>query len=636
MLLLILSICTLTHEFGYAAHLRRSAISLDVLKNDWIEISKASDILKEVKSLQQRLHDRQKRAVSAGVLLMGTSLTLSYANVILETYLAIEGCCGLYKEACENKEKFDNLKPVVEEKINTVNSEYLAATNALEYVKQCNSLNQEIWVQLNMIKTLSEVLITSIDDSLITKFNTINNEIKEQVMANNQTVIGFTYEQLDIKYNSLYDSTLGRLSMLSKVLGWPLYFAGAYAYKQYKVNQIEKTLTTEFGRQLTNAQPKSKKLFGITDSAVKKHLHQTAVSQYNSKMATSKTTQFINAASHVYYTFSIGFDTYFMIKKIKNCQKIRDETRAGLDKIVEADEELDALLKNVTDYRNFVDKEGWTYVKDQITGDNVTAILEDISSLAKKAGENSKTQELTNASKTIDHFISAVPDADYQTTHQLQGQLVSALDLIVLTFGCQGEMTQLLNYVTFGCKSGHDSIHNLYTAGLTHYKKVNSDSCTDKGTPHVTETDVSNLVKVQAAEEGFQFDCVLNDDKLKQFACDSHYQQQSAAQIASKLGLTEAQVNFFTNGCPLPKSLTTAQKDFVCISRQAGSSDGEIAQDMGFPELEQLVAAYTCPVTALPLDEQKKVCSLRKYMSDEDIAETMDYNLALVKIVVCQ
>ena len=36
-------------------------------------------------------------------------MAVSLAGIGFEAYLAIKGCCGLYQEACDNKDEFENI-----------------------------------------------------------------------------------------------------------------------------------------------------------------------------------------------------------------------------------------------------------------------------------------------------------------------------------------------------------------------------------------------------------------------------------------------------------------------------------------------------------------------------------------------
>ena len=70
--------------------------------------------------------------------------------------------------------------------------------------------------------------------------------------------------------------------------------------------QAAKTLDTKYGKLLRNAAPKAQKFFGFTDKNIQSHLKETARSQYNRKMATSKLANFVSGAGYLYTAVSAG------------------------------------------------------------------------------------------------------------------------------------------------------------------------------------------------------------------------------------------------------------------------------------------------------------------------------------------
>ena len=76
--------------------------------------------------------------------------------------------------------------------------------------------------------------------------------------------------------------------------GWELGYVFKITCFSFLQIQIAKALDTDYGLKLQNV--KVQKKFGIVDGNIKAHIKETATSQYNARMSTSKVAKFINRA----------------------------------------------------------------------------------------------------------------------------------------------------------------------------------------------------------------------------------------------------------------------------------------------------------------------------------------------------
>merc|ERR1719433_1632701 len=115
------------------------------------------------------------------------------------------------------------------------------------------------------------------------------------------------------------------------------------------------------------------------------------------------------------------------------------------------------------------------------------------------AGEEAKTSDLVNAKTTIDNFVKEISPADFATTYHLQKDLISALGNVTYLLACHIEQLGMLNYMTYNCKAGYDSLHVIYAQAQTLYPRLESEQCHDKvGTPYMTEAEVYKAVEITA------------------------------------------------------------------------------------------------------------------------------------------
>jgi len=66
---------------------------------------------------------------SIGAVLFGAALFVSLANIGFDIYLMIEGCCGLYPDACEYQEKFNTTRGNIETTSNLIDQKWLESKN---------------------------------------------------------------------------------------------------------------------------------------------------------------------------------------------------------------------------------------------------------------------------------------------------------------------------------------------------------------------------------------------------------------------------------------------------------------------------------------------------------------------------
>ena len=108
----------------------------------------------------------------------------------------------------------------------------------MTYVQYSATKNDEIALELKRILSAYENTIETVDPNIINLYNNKTEEIKAQVQKKNETVIGWTYAEVNTEFNSLFDTSLGRLQALSGLIGLIAEGALTYMWNWYKTNRV--------------------------------------------------------------------------------------------------------------------------------------------------------------------------------------------------------------------------------------------------------------------------------------------------------------------------------------------------------------------------------------------------------------
>lgn len=113
-----------------------------------------------------------------GTILFAISIFAMVANLAFDIYLQVKGCCGIYPSACTYRDEFIAIRDNLRDRADWMNTNYTLSENLLEYIKQTNLNNQDIWQELNRIMILTERIIRTLDPKLLEKFDYKSAELR--------------------------------------------------------------------------------------------------------------------------------------------------------------------------------------------------------------------------------------------------------------------------------------------------------------------------------------------------------------------------------------------------------------------------------------------------------------------------
>lgn len=534
---------------------------------------------------------RQKRGITA--ILFGVALFASIANIAFDIYLQVEGCCSLYSDACTYQDKFDDAKESLDNTSAKIDTKWAFAQNLLTYVQYSSSRNEEISLELKRITETYENILETIDPEIINKYNNISNELKEQIEAKNETVLAWTNTDLDTAFTSLMETAIGRLQVLSGLLGVIAEGSMTYLWNWYKTAKVKDFLQTTQGNQLTNvANHKALKTLGSMDADA--FLTQTATVRRQADVALSRGARAMTWAANVMYLVQIGVEIWMTILKVQQCEQVRDNVIDAYNKIQPEVADMEALYVEVSDHYDNLTAT-YSEIKTEISDDDFFGYLESIDALVLASSVTSPSTATTSA--TITNFIDTIGSTtDYNTIYNMQGDLITALESITFTLDCYYKKTQAFTVVASRCQGGEDTLTEIYNSVVSEFD-TNDDACAvNASLVYTSFADVETYSNAQAAENGYNADCLLNNVVMQDSVCSKVCEGATDATIASDLSITEAYVTSFKSNCPDSCPLTPAQITQLCMFKGFGMSLAQL--QLAYPDNDptDVETAYnSCP-----------------------------------------
>lgn len=206
--------------------------------------------------------------------------------------------------------------------------------------------------------------------------------------------------------------------------------------------------------------------------------------------------------------------------------------------------------------------QGWNKIRSELLRKDLHDILTEFRKLALSAATQSKAMK--DAVAAIEKFQRKIRYADYQSTFDLQKILIKGLAGVKFSLDCYRNLVKAIKFMVDHCKKGDGQFTDLWDRS-TYYFGLNSKSCRDNaGVPYTTKEKMENVIKIQAANNSFNPDCILNSKDIKYLACAKKYRGYKASEIATQLKLTVAQVNLLLPNCP-PAPITPRTISTICI-----------------------------------------------------------------------
>ena len=536
---------------------------------------------------------REKRGVIVAIL-VGASIVASLANLGFDIYLHIKGCCGVYPSACRYRDEFERTKKTLTTKSRNIDNIWTSAENTKEWVKQCNTQNRELWLEINRIANVEEELIEALSVNVIIGFQNKSTELKGKIRDKNATVLALTLQQLSVEYDSPFNSVKGTLLALTGVVGQVGSILISKAYSSYKINKMANFLKTTEGSRLINAQPKAQKLLGVSKTNINSHFKATAKAQYKANYKPIRG-KIASGGAAVLAVITIGLEIYAAVMKVKACQKVRDNAYDAVKNMRKANVDMDGMLVNVREYQRRVTVEGWNKIRSELTKKDVAENLKQLRSLALGAANQSKAMK--DAVTAIDNFLSKIRYANYQATFDLQRNLIKGLAGIKYSLECHRNVILATSYMIKHCKNGNGQFSKLWDQSVLHFQ-LNVRSCLDgTGIAYLTKSKMEEAIKKVAATEKFNPDCILNSKDIRYLVCTWKYKGFSPKATAAQLKLTEQQAQIIMSACP-PEPITPHKVNSICQLHKDGVEIDNIVSVVSMPFIKVVqVVIHNCTHT---------------------------------------
>lgn len=579
-----LTVILLLQEFSSARYINRP-LRLKGLN----ERLRKSALETSENALETQEHSRNRR--SLGAILFGTALFVSIANIAFDVYLQIEGCCGLYPNACTYIDKFKQSQANIESLSTATDAVWANAEAKHTWVSYTNDKNSELWIQVNRIMQLSQQIVEVLDPNVVIALQEKNAELEKAVANGNQTVLLWSAAQISTEFNSLFDTQLGTLQHLSGVVGNVAELILARAYGWYKKVQIRNMLTTTYGSQLANANDKSLKFLGAVDAD--DLVKQTTTSRYNYNAASSRGAKIVGVATGVLSLFQIGVEIWMAILKVQQCENTRDSIRDAYNQIKPQEVNMAAVKADVDQYYSNLTSL-YDTVKSQITSELFLDYLGQIKNMTDYASV--QTTAMQTASNQLSSFMSGITNADESTTYDYQVDLISALSNVTFTYECYLVKARTIASVDSRCKSGSDTLQNIYNSVTSEYG-TNTGSCTNAaGITYTSYASIETYIQGSAQRSGYQSDCILNNADKQGSACAKKCSGFTSAETATDMSITEVQATYFYDQCPSECPPTPAERDTICTLKGYGLPVANIAAAVNKTEDQvNTVVAKDCP-----------------------------------------
>jgi len=579
-----LAVLLLLQEFSSARYVNRPHQLKGIKERERREVEET-----ENNALQHQRHSRNRRSLAA--VLMGTALLVSAGNIVFDVWLQIKGCCSLYPDACTYYDKFKASQANLETLSEETNAVWLQAEKKYTWVTYSNNKNNEIWIEVNRIMQLSETIVNVLEPNVIIALQDKNDQIKTAVESGNNTVLTWSAAQIDTEFKSLFDTQLGTIQHLSGVIGNVAEIILSQTYGWYKKVQIQNMLRTTYGQQLRASTDKSFRILGATD--VDDLVKQTAKSRYNYDVATTRGHKIMSVASGVMSLVQIGVEIWLAVLKVKQCKENRDSIKDAYNQIKPQEVNMTDVK---TDVDNYYDEINSLYatVKAQITSEEFLDYLAQIKNLTD--GASTQNAAMTTASSQLTSFISGIVDSDEQATYNHQTDLVAALSNVTFTYECYLVKARTIANIESRCKTGDDTLQNLYTT-VTNELGTNVGECTTvAGITYTTYSSIESYIEGSAQRNGYQSDCILNSADKQRTACTYKCSGYTDSAAATEMSLSVDQVTYLYSQCPATCPLTPNERKTVCTLKGYFLPTANIAAAVSATVEEvETVIAEDCP-----------------------------------------
>ena len=202
-------------------------------------------------------------------------------------------------------------------------------------------------------------------------------------------------------------------------------------------------------------------------------------------------------------------------------------------------------------------------------------------------------------------FIDGIHTASPNKTDILVKTLQTGLNLVNIEMSCVYEKFKIIRRVYTECRKGYDTFSNIWSGIIKNeLKKVSH--CYSTGA--LTETALKSAIKHELDLNKKSTICLRNSQVKFQLACSNYYAKVDAATNSVRVGVTLADINYFTQTCP-KASFSSIEKQNVCTKKSNGETTAVVQKSFPHHNSSQLLAIYNgCGLTAVQVNN---LCGLK-------------------------
>ncbi|XP_048579471.1 uncharacterized protein LOC5516161 isoform X2 [Nematostella vectensis] len=485
------------------------------------------------------------------------SFTTSLASLGNAIYRAIEGCCGDFPEACRNKEEFDKLKVVIQEKSDKADRLQLEAQNLQVWTNYSINKYESILHELNQIADDQEEFLQSVSPELMIAMHNQTKKIMDFIKAKNASKESVDFTTVSGLYEDTIDSVMNvgmPLVTLMIPAGAKLWKYGRQKMAARRTAMIEDNTGTVLKiPKKSSAGYKTSKL-GMFLATNKRRI-QNRITKIKTFLKTRYSRAYYIAGKIKEGAIAAGnylnaaLNIWMIITSRENCRVTCEKTKQARDDLRLAVTTFDEAIANITDAKDIM--------------------------------------ETSEVARDIQSFLDRIKEEKtYEQTYNLEEMLLKALSKIPFSLSCYTNKVKTINYIVDLCKKGRASYDVLYDEAVSHFDSDdpsnahNPLNCETKiGFRYIDKEDLRKAWQEMAEKDGFQQNCVLNDPSKKASACALKNEAYDTEFIMNELGLTKEEVEGLIKNCPKPE-LSPRDRKVICKMKRRGLSNDIIAEDM--------------------------------------------------------
>ena len=230
---------------------------------------------------------------------------------------------------------------------------------------------------------------------------------------------------------------------------------------------------------------------------------------------------------------------------------------------------------------------------------------------------------MTDATRTIQHYIDNINHTDYKETHNLNLQLINAFLAINFDLDCVRSKLSIIAGMFQKCLAGEGDMASIYIGAKALEKKKIDKKCITTG--YFTYKGIKNVTAESMKLNNASTVCRRNNKDKKKLVCKDWYDNIDKAVSANSNNITTDDVDYFINLCE-PGNVTSSRALIICTRKSEKVSGTDVATKYHKLNTTQVLDAYDkCNLTS---SQRKQICRMKSdgYTSEQVVNEFSLYS----------